>query len=471
MVKTFPMIAMNAKDEAFRKEVQEGRIWPVVLRVCVPLAIYSWMSQLFAVLDTLMASRISAEAVSTVVYMVQLQHIVLAVGGGLSVGGGILISHAYGKGDGEMIKTILSTTMALCMVLSLLIILVIPITPSILRLAGTPEIFITLGSNYFSITLVGIIIQFFTTIYISCERCRGRSRKILALNMSVVLIKLATTALFVYVLEGDIVSIAWATLLSYLVLLAFSLKAFTLKGDAFSFSMRYVRFRSDVIKPIFRLSIPSMVEKVAFSSGKAMVNRMAADYGTEVVGAAGISNNMSGLLTGIEVGIEDGGSSIEGQLFGSGNIERTVRVYRHLLVACAVIGSVGFVAMRLLTSPIAWLFSLSRGGYDPVFHNMIVELFHYELVGCVPLSFAYAGFALLLGMGETKMILLVNIARIFVFRLPVIMFFQNIPTLGYEAVGMTMAISNSATGIMTIILCELAIRKARKKASDARSRV
>ena len=93
--------------------------------------------------------------------------------------------------------------MALCAALSLLIVLVIPITPTILRLAGTPEVFVSLGSTYFSITLIGIIIQFVTTIYISCERCRGRSRKILALNMSVVLIKLALTALFVYVLDAS----------------------------------------------------------------------------------------------------------------------------------------------------------------------------------------------------------------------------------------------------------------------------
>ena len=151
------MISITAKDESFRKEVQEGNIWKVVFKVCLPLALYSWMSMLFAVLDTLMASSISSDAVSTVVYMVQLQHIVLAIGGGLSVGGGILIAHAYGSGDGERIRTILSTTVTLCMTLSALILLILPFTPMILRLAGTPEVFISLGSTYFVITLLGII--------------------------------------------------------------------------------------------------------------------------------------------------------------------------------------------------------------------------------------------------------------------------------------------------------------------------
>ena len=61
------MTTVTSNDEAFRKEVQEGSIWRVIIKVCVPLALYSWISQLFAVLDTLMASHISSEAVSTVV--------------------------------------------------------------------------------------------------------------------------------------------------------------------------------------------------------------------------------------------------------------------------------------------------------------------------------------------------------------------------------------------------------------------
>ena len=459
------MTTVTSNDEAFRKEVQKGSIWRVIIKVCVPLALYSWISQLFAVLDTLMASHISSEAVSTVVYMVQLQHIVLAAGGGLAVGGGILIAHAYGRGDWERIRTVLSTTVTLCIFLSIVILLVIPATPAILRLAGTPEVFVTQGSTYFAITLLGIIIQFFTTIYISCERCRGRSRKILMLNMSVVLIKLALTALFVYVLEGDIVSIAFATLASYLILFIFTLRAFMKKDDAFSFSLHHVSLKADVLGPVFRLSLPSVVEKIAFSAGKAMVNRMAADYGTDIVGAAGISNNMSGLLTGLEVGIEDGGSSLEGQLYGSGKIERTVRMYRHLQIGVTVISLAGFVLMRILTDPVARLFSLSRGGYDPVFHQNICTLFHYELFGCLLLAYAYSGFALLLGLGKTKLILAINFARIFLFRLPVIYFFQNFTGMDFRAVGFTMAISNSSVGILTLIACEIVIHELRRKSA------
>lgn len=456
------MISITAKDESFRKEVQRGNIWKVIFKVCIPLALYSWMSQLFSVLDTLMASGISSEAVSTVVYMVQLQHIVLAIGSGLSVGGGIMIAHAYGRGDAERIKTVMSTTVTLCLILSALIILILPFTPAILRITGTPEVFVTMGATYFSITLLGIIIQFINTIYISNERCRGRSRKILILNLATVILKLGLTALFVYVLHADIVSIAVASLVSYLVIFTFAVSSFMRKEDAFSFSFRFVRFKG-ILGQLLKLSVPSMVEKIAFAAGKAMVNNMAAGYGTEIVGAAGISNNMSGLLTGIHVGFEDGGATLEGQLYGNRNIDRTVRLYRHLQLAVFLIAAAGFVIMKILTDPIARLFSLSRGGYDPVFHQTICEIFHYELLGCILLSFAYSAFALLLGLGRTKMILAINFARIFIFRLPVIYFFQNFTSCGFEAVGYTMAISNSAVGILSLIAAEIIIIQEKKR--------
>lgn len=456
------MVKISAKDEEFRKEVQTGNIWRIVFKVCVPLALYSWMSQLFAVLDTLMASGISSDAVSTVVYMVQLQHVVLAIGGGLSVGGGIMIAHAYGKGDAEQIKKVLSTTITLCIILSIVILLILPFTPIILRITGTPEVFVSMGSVYFSVTLIGIIIQFFNTIYISNERCRGKSRKILALNLITVIVKLLLTAIFVYLLSGDIVSIAFASLASYLIIFVFALSSFIKKDDAFSYSIRYINFKG-LLSPILKLSIPSMVEKIAFAVGKAMVNNMASGYGTQIVGAAGISNNMSGLLTGIQTGFEDGGSSLEGQLYGSYNIERTVRVYRHIQIVVFLIGLVGFFVMKALSSPIAHIFSISRGGYDPSFHQTICDIFHYELLGCLLLSFAYSSFAFLLGLGRTKALLAINFARIFLFRLPVIYYFKNFTEMGYEAVGYTMAISNSLVGILAFIASEVIIVKERKR--------
>ena len=75
------------KDEAFRQQAIEGSLWQVVFRAGYPLALYQMLVQLFKILDTVMASYISSEAVSAVAYLSQISMLLSAVGGGLAVWG------------------------------------------------------------------------------------------------------------------------------------------------------------------------------------------------------------------------------------------------------------------------------------------------------------------------------------------------------------------------------------------------
>lgn len=457
------MSKLQENDEKFRAEVLTGKMWPLIFKVCFPLALFQALEQLFSVVDTLMASHISSNAVSTVVYLVQFNNFIAAIGTGLAVGGSFTIAQAYGAGEYEKVKKTLSTVFSIILAASLVISALLPLSPFILRITGTPEEFISEGSKYFSISILSQALHFINVFYISVERTRGKSRKILTLNMLNVILKLSLTAIFVYLMNGTIVHIAIASLIANATLSAIALYSLLRKDDVFSFSPKEITLKKDFILPIFKLSLPSMIEKMAFSYGKGAVNKMAANYGTDAVGAAGISNNMSGMLTGLEVGFQDGGSSLVGQIYGADDRDRARKLYRNLQILMVATSVIGFVLFNILASPIATLFSLSKGGYDESFHTMIVRIYRYELFGTLLLSFNYASTSYLLGTGRTKLTLLINFARIFIFRIPVIYAFQRFSSLGYEAVGFTMAISNGLTGIFSLILTEMMVRKDNKK--------
>ena len=65
-------VALSEKDRKFREFALEGSMWKVIWKVCYPLAIYQSLNQLFKILDTMMAAHISANAVSTVAYLSQI---------------------------------------------------------------------------------------------------------------------------------------------------------------------------------------------------------------------------------------------------------------------------------------------------------------------------------------------------------------------------------------------------------------
>ena len=114
-------VDLSEKDRKFREFALEGSMWKVIWKVCYPLAIYQSLNQLFKILDTMMAAHISANAVSTVAYLSQINMAISALGGGLAVGASIKISEAYGEGNFELVKRRVSTLFALCGLLGMAI--------------------------------------------------------------------------------------------------------------------------------------------------------------------------------------------------------------------------------------------------------------------------------------------------------------------------------------------------------------
>ena len=90
---------------------------------------------------------------------------------------------------------------------------------------------------------------------------------------------------------------------------------------------------------------------------------------------------------------------------------------------------------------------------------MIKTVYRYEAFGAVPLGINAAVMALLYGLGKTKLTLILNIARVFIFRIPVFWFLQNFTALGEKSVGIVMMVSNISVTVMAVIVAALVIRE------------
>lgn len=462
--------SLSEKDKKFREFALTGNLWHVIFYVCVPLAFFQLINHLFNILDTMMASHVSAMAVSAVAYLSQLQSMIAAVGGGLAAGSTLKISEAYGAGDYELVKKRLSTLLAICGGIALVVLCLIPFSSGLLRVFGTPEDFIAVGARYFSVTLFSTVLNFFNNVYIAIERSRGNSRRILKLNMFVIILKLVLTAIFIYGLNGDITMIAVATVISQTLLFVMAVKNLCIGDNAFTFDKKSVAFKRRIVGPMLNLSFPVIVEKVAFSFGKTVVNSMSKNYGSTTVGALGISNNINGIVTGVHNGFQDGGSSIISQNLGAGNTKRALGTFWRLMVINAAIGAVGWVLLNVFLDPITWIFANSTEGFNEEFQQLIMHVFRYEaLGGCIPLGINGACMALLFGFGKTRLTLVCNFSRVFIFRIPVLWALQNFTDIGSESVGIVMAVSNILTALLSFGIAMLVIRKVKKEEKSENS--
>ena len=101
-------------------------------------------------------------------------------------------------------------------------------------------------------------------------------------------------------------------------------------------------------------------------------------------------------------------------------------------------------------------------GGDAEFKQMIMMVYRYEALGAVPLGIYASVMALLFGLGKTKLTMLLNVSRVFVFRIPVFWFLQNFTSYGDKSVGMVMMISNISVAIMGILTSFVVVYRYKK---------
>lgn len=449
-----------SKDEAFRQRSLNGNMLSLVIYTGAPLAIYQGLSQLFKIFDTVTAAHISAESVSAVAYLSQLIALLSAISGGLSVSAGIQISSAFGEGKYDMVKKRVSTvylTAAGFAVFMLCIIL--PLTIPFLKLAGTPDVLIKAGVSYFSIEIFTMAVSFINNIYIAVERSRGNTSRILWLNMLVLVSKLILTAIFVYIFNGGLYMIAIATLLSQSMLLIFAIYNSLKKESTFSFDLKFISFRKNVVNDMYLLSIPVVAEKIFFSLGKTLINSMSTLYGALMVGALGVSNTLGGITTSPENGFQDGSSAIISQNFGAGKYKRVLSAFYNTAFVNTVMG---FIICTVTLLGLDFLSNIFAGG-DIHFAKMIREVYRYEAIGSLFLGINAAVMSLLYGLGKTKITMLLNISRVFVFRIPVLYFLQNFTNFKDASIGIVMMVSNVSITVMSVIVICFVIRNYKNK--------
>ena len=458
---------VSKKDEEFRDFSLTAHPLRLLVTVCGPLAVYQALQQTFKIFDSLMAAHISSDAVSAISVLTQITLMITAIGTGLAVGGSIRISEAYGKGDYDLVKRRTSTLYALAVIISIVLAAVlIPFAVPFLRLLRTPEELIEAGVGYFRVEVLSLIVSFFGTVFIAIERSRGHSRRIMSLNVAVIAVKLGLSALFVYVLDGGVTAIAVATLISQLVLVGYAAVKMPRDEGAFRFSLKSVELKGSVILPIFGLSYPVAAEKMLFAAGKVVVNSMAGAYGKLTAGALGISNNIGGLTTNWHAGMLDGASALISQNRGAGRYRRTLSLFRWLLLIDVAIGAVGLALVMNFLPWLAEIFARSKNNFDPEFRDMIVGIHSYEMLGYILLGVNSTTNALMLGYGMAKRTMLLNLARVFLFRIPVLWALETYTPLGAEAVGVTMMVSNILTGIASVIVVIPVIMEIKAKAKE-----
>lgn len=459
------------RDLIRRERMLNGNLVQAIISICAPIFLYNLFNSFYSVIDAVVVARIDPTSVSAVAMLSQIQHLLSSLGSGVAAGGGIIVARIFGAGDMEKARFNSNQVISLSTVIVILLLAIcLPLALPIMRLSGVPDELIAIGTGYFIVQILSLAFMFYNSVFMAMQKAKGNTKIMFWLNILAMIIKLGLSLLFIWVLDKkDIMWVAIATMVGQATMFVILLLMMLERDNVLALKFSEFKLDFSVCKKIAAISFPIFLGKFIFSFGKVSINSMCKAYGPLVVGALGVSNNVNGLATNPINSFEEGTSTIISQNLGAGNQKRALKTFNYSFFMATGLGIIGYVLIRfILQDEIIGLYNqneLAEGAAE--FLQLIKSIHKYDSLSILALAVNSAVLGVLYGYGKTKMTMVLNISRVFVFRIPILWYLQTFhKEIGAEAAGLSMGISNICIAIASLVCLGVFLLKIKKQETN-----
>ena len=291
----------------------------------IPLIIEQMLNSLMGMVDTLMVSRVGAEAISAVSLVDSINNLVLQVFAAMAAGAAIICSQYLGrkdeKGRNDAAKQIVLTVVVIS---SVIMIIGVGFRKPLLHLifGSVEEAVMTNAQIYFLITALSYpfiaLFQAGAAFYRACGNSKFTMKTALIANVA----NIVGNTLFIFVLQMGAAGAAVSTLISR-ALCAFVV-FYALRKPGYAIQLKnYFSIRPDLnlIVKILAIGVPSGIENGMFQFGKLAIQSTVSSLGTAAIAAQAMTiifENVNGMAA---VGIGIGLMTVVGQSIGAGRQE------------------------------------------------------------------------------------------------------------------------------------------------------
>ena len=323
----------------------------------IPLIIEQMLNSLMGMVDTLMVSRVGAEAISAVSLVDSINNLVLQVFAAMAAGAAIICSHYLGrkdeKGCNDAAKQIVLTVVVIS---SVIMIIGVGFRKPLLHLifGSVEEAVMTNAQMYFLITALSYpfiaLFQAGAAFYRACGNSKFTMKTALIANVA----NIVGNTLFIFVLQMGAAGAAVSTLISR-ALCAFVV-FYALRKPGYAIQLKnYFSIRPDLnlIVKILAIGVPSGIENGMFQFGKLAIQSTVSSLGTAAIAAQAMTiifENVNGMAA---VGIGIGLMTVVGQSIGAGRQEEAkyyiVKLAGYAEVAMIISCILVYIAARPVT--------------------------------------------------------------------------------------------------------------------------
>ncbi|AHH12497.1 Na+ driven multidrug efflux pump [Borrelia hermsii YBT] len=437
---------MSMSRTKIRKLILEDNLYRVLLVISFPIVATNVFQAFYEFADMFYVGKLGAMPLAALSLTGPINFLIMVFAMGMATGSVSLMSRCIGEETFAKFSKYAGQLIFLNFVLSLFVtVLVLIFIDFILDVMGVSGELKELTKSYFYVVIYAIPIMFLSIAVVYILNAQGETVISMMLILVANIINFILDPILMFTCNLGIAGAAWSTLFAKL-MTVFSYLFFTYRLNC-GLKVRLKDIVPDIaiIKNIINLGLPSAFGHVMASLSFLIFNYIVIQIGSKFLAAYGMANNIISflLLPGMSIGT--GIVSIVGQNLGAKNISRVEDTLKK-----------GFLVTLIIMITVASFIISFREIIIKIFTDDL-EVFDYANRYLLLASIGTVGFGLqqvffggLIGVGLTKLVMIVSCIRLWIVRLPVVFIFQYFGVIE-DSLGYAFIISNYVA--LIIVLC------------------
>lgn len=325
----------------------------------VPIIIEQLLNSFMGMVDTMMVSTVSSEAISAVSLVDSVNNLVIQIFSAMAAGAAIICSQYLGSGNAKAgnkaAKQVVLTVFAISV--SLMLICLLTRVPLLRFIFGQVEPEVMRNAQvYFLFSAVSYPFLALFNAGAAFYRAGGNARFPMKISVISNILNIVGNAIFIYAFHMGVEGAALATLLSRMFCMVVIFWNLRLPKQVIVID-HYLQLRPDfpLIWKILAIGIPSGIENGMFQFGKLAIQSTVSSMGTTAIAAQAMTSIMENVNGVFGIGVGIGLMTVVGQCMGAGRQEEA----KYYIVKLTGIAEIGILASCLfvlaITKPVTML--------------------------------------------------------------------------------------------------------------------
>lgn len=313
-----------------RADYTEGSILGSILKMGLPSMFGFLIQHIYSLVDMYWVSKLpnSEASVAGITFVGNILWVMFAFNQLVGPGSVAVISRRYGEKQYDAAERAIKETLLLKLSFGAIFgVLGLLLVEDMVYMIGARDLALQQAVAYGSVIFVGLPVMY--AIYSIFTAMRGVANPNMALGLMLAsnILNLALDPLFIFGYWGfpelGVAGAAYASLISYTLTFAVGVALFYTDVTNVRLHLRgRERLSLNSLLKIIRIGVPAWLGDMSFSGARLVVMGLIAPYGTMVVAAFGVVNQVVGVGVSILIGIGLGLSSLIGHNIGGGKLER-----------------------------------------------------------------------------------------------------------------------------------------------------